>query len=80
MMAAKPITLVDHADANTSVRETPDIDVMDAALDLLGTIEMALYSEFYWGEKNKQIERVRGALGQAMKLLKPLRDKIDAAA
>ena len=41
MMAAKPITLVDHADANTSVRETPDIDVMDAALDLLGTIEMA---------------------------------------
>ncbi len=66
-----------HAYGKTTVRKPADIDEMDAALDLLGMIEMALYSEFHWGENNQPIERVRGALGQALKILQPLRERIN---
>lgn len=54
----------------------PDLDMMDAGLDLLATVELALSSREAFSDRDEAMV-LRGALLQAMKLIRPVRDKIN---
>jgi len=57
----------------------PDIDAMDAGLDVLLTVEIALSSDETWSDR-QEVMALRGAIVQAMRLLRPVREQINALA
>ena len=54
----------------------PDVDAMDAGLDLLATIDLALSSHEAFSDRDEAMA-LRGAVIQAMRLLRPVREAIN---
>lgn len=54
-----------------------DIDLMDVGLDLLMTVETAMYTDS--GLDPEALRAIRGTVGQALKFLRPVRDQINQA-